>query len=361
MSQWRHEEHMDNSGSLGRGLRKESRQELSPGALMRYSPQDRFYSRYWARHFRVTLRDLDTLASEMQESKGPVDLTTLTCRVIRTRLYEGPQIRGGFPPESKVSPRIVRRWEPDALWRVGDYAIVAVALPGAGLTYTPRVAEVIQVADDHAVLMVDGLTEPQVYPLGLEAESLSDHNICAPLERLMYHAGDETARVIDVLWRFGARIVALLVDRLESDERFVALEGQWFLAEQCVEPDGVQLVSLAQTMFLAGDDPMTCSELAQLLPGLRLDDPARRCGLVRAMAGHPELFKNQHLPAWPRWSLAGPPPARYVAHHAVYDPETFVVLCRPGQRLDHQTVRRLWAVRLLRAALGPDGLDMARL
>jgi len=355
-SRWQHERRLGPTGLYGRARHGEYQHELPAGALMRYSPRDGFYSRYWAHHFRVTLPDLDALADEMRGTVGSWDLTTLACHVIRRRLYEGPQLRIGSPPESKVSLRVVQRWEPDVLWRAGDHAIVAVPLPEAGLIYTPRVAEVLQVEEDHAILMVDGLPEPQVYALGLSTESLPSVDAYEALDKLADRADDEAARVGDVLWRFGARIVSQLLDWLESDRRFVMLEGQWFLAEQCVEPDEVQLVSLARAMFASGDGLLTCDALSLLAPGLRLEEPARRCGLVRAMMRHPELFRNHHLPGWPRWSLAAPPPGRYVAHHAVYDPETFVVLCRPGQRLDHRTVHRLWDVRLLRAALGPEGL-----
>jgi hypothetical protein len=49
--------------------------------------------------------------------------------------------------------------------------------------------------------------------------------------------------------------------------------------------------------------------------------------------------------------LVSPPPGRYVAKFAVYDPETYEVVCEPDDLLTETEVQRLWQSGLLETAV----------
>jgi hypothetical protein len=340
-----------------------------PAALGRYRAYGRFYDRYWARLFSVTQADLGMLAEGMRETGAAATLTAMAQYLISLRLLNGPQLHSGPVRNGHVPAYCVRYWDPALIWHVGDRTLLLLSQPGRPKMYTPRVGEVIHAAEDHVVLHVDGLSAPQVYPLApLDSgrKAPNDAGVVTPDDQMMGEMVDEIDRV---LCRYGDQIVGQLFHALEADDRFTALEGWWFLHELGRRPREVQLVSLTRAIFAAGHETLTTGEaLALLSPdrprlhrtapqetptkaGPLQPDAASLFGLLGAMSEHSELFKNVGAPMWPRWALAGPPPARMVARHAAYDPETYEVLCTPGETLTRIAAQRLWDTGLLRLVL----------
>lgn len=322
------------------------------GEQARSAAHGQFHERYWARLFDITQADLTRLSGMIRASGDAYDLTSLARDTIRARLEGGPQLESGPALDAGMPAHAVRGWDPSAAWSVGDRAIILVPKPGPARAYAPRVAEIRRVGEDHAILQVDGISAPQVYALGLDGKIGQSVTPEAEIASLAQRQ-DKDAQIDYVLWRFGDRVVGRLLHALDTDDRFVELEGLWFLRDLARRPGELQLVDLARAMFTAADGPHSISDLLTLLPALQQRDTPGRFGLALAMQARSDLFLCVGSPAHPRWVLAGPPPMRLVAQCAVYDPETYNVLCAPGESLGPDVARRLWDAGLLRVALEP--------
>lgn len=339
-----------------------SHEDGAPGAmpLARYRSYGRFFERYWSRLFSMTEADMTRLADLVRTSGGPLDLTTLAQDVVRARLRQGPQLVSGPAPDGSMPSQVVRLWDPGLQWRVGDRAILVMPDPGPGRSYVPRVGEIRQVGDDHVIIQVDGIASPQVVALGMNG---GPYRTDARLDRAaeaemaaLAKKRDEVSQINHILWRFGGHIVGRLLHALQADPQFVELEGLWFLTALANQPGEAVLVALTRAMFERTDAPMTVDDLLSMMHGGGQQSFASRCGLAMAMQNRPDLFTNVGTLPHPRWVLAGPPPMRLVARCAVFDPETYIVLCTPGETLSPVTARRLWDTGLLSTALEPESV-----
>jgi hypothetical protein len=228
------------------------------------------------------------------------------------------------------------------------------------------------VEDDHVIVRVDGLSAPQVYPVGHASGhglsevgngvrgSVNDHlALESKMEALAESEGEEH-QVDYILWRYGHYVVGRLLHALELDGRFLELEGLWFLEELAKRPEPDELMDLARRMFNGAGDPMSMDELIPLL-GAKMGDVAARFGLLVAVRERSELFDEVGSMPRPQWQLKCPPPMQMIATNAVYEPKTYEVLCMPGDMLSASVVQRLWDLDLLRAALGTADRSVAPL
>ncbi len=320
-------------------------------ALERYRMYGRIHERYWSKHFGIAEADLIRFATQMRESGRAMTLTDLAHDVIRARLRAGPQLRSGPALSGDRSSWVVRQWDPGANWREGDRMIVVVASSSQERPYAPRVGEVIHAEDDSVVVNVDGITASQVFGLGPGARAREDE--ATEAEMLGFgQRFDEDAQIDFILWRYGPRAVGRLLQSLDADSRFVELEGLWFLRKLAVRPTGGMLARLAAAMFEQNPGPVRLDDVVAALSLAGTAQAAARFGLAQALSERTGLFENIGSAARPLWTLAGPPPLVFTARHAVYDPETYVVLCVPGETLSAEVAQQLWSAGLLRSALG---------
>ena len=319
-------------------------------ALERYRVYGRFPERYWSKLFAITQADLARLATQMRESGTAMTPTDLARDVIRARLQTEPQPWSEPAPSRDLSSWIVRQWDPGATWCEGDRVIVVVASPSQERPYAPCVGEVIHVEDDRLVVDIDGMTASQVFEQGSGAQARESQ----ATEAEMLGVGqrfDEDAQIDFVLWRYGPWAVGRLLYALDADSRFVELEGSWFLRTLAIRPSGSMLARLSATMFEQNSGPLRLDGVVAVLSMAGSAQAAARFGLAQALGERPGLFENIGSAARPLWTPAGPPPLVFTARHAVYDPETYVVLCVPGETLSAEVARQLWRADLLRAAL----------
>lgn len=327
----------------------------------RYRAFGRFYERYWSRLFGVTQADMARIAEQNRVLSQAPTLTSLAQDVIRTRLREGPQLQSGPAPATGThapplaagaTPPRVARWDPTAVWSVGDYVILAMPAQARGRTYAPRLGEVTAADDDRVVMHVDGVSAPQVLPLGRPAVTERDAAAASEMRSLAEDA-DEAAQIDYILWTYGSHVVGRLLQALVADERFVAMEGRWLLRDLASKPRDADLSRLATAMFEEERGSVTMSEALSFAAGTDSGDYPERVGLALALNERSDLFRNVGTRTYPRWELAGPPATSFTANHPVYDPESYAILCMPGDTLSRATAQRLWNLGLLRAAIAP--------
>jgi hypothetical protein len=158
---------------------------------------------------------------------------------------------------------------------------------------------------------------------------------------------DLESRTDFVLWCCGASLVSSILAKLRGDPRFLQLDGQWFLRDEAARLSQVQLEALARRMIWEADRPLTTGDLVDLVEPATDRSSSSVFGLALSLGGRPDLFRNVEPGARPRWVLAAPPPGRYLAAHAAYDPASGEVLCEPGEELSEDVVLRLWEADLL--------------
>jgi len=335
----------------GRDAAEEPARDTRPSsALERYRTYGRFYERYWSRLFSLTRADLSRFSERMRSLGEAMTLTDLARDVIASRLREGPQLSSGPAPDGGMPNCMVQTWDPAANWHEGDRAIIVVPCPAPGRAFAPRVAEVIHVKDNRIVVGIDGIATAQVYALGTDAYAAE--NPMAGAEMLgIGRRYDEAAQTDFVLWRYGGHVVGALLHALQMSSGFIELEGLWFHRDLVTQPSETAIARLAETMFEHNSGPLRVDDVTRVL-GLTTSLPAvTRFGLALALEQRTDLFENVGTTSRPRWGLIGPPPRAFTAQHAVYDPETYEVLCAPGETLAPEVAQRLWRTGLFRAAL----------
>jgi hypothetical protein len=324
---------------------------------------------YWEHVFAVRPADLDRIARRIERSGEAHSLTRIARRLIRGRLRYGPErsLRPGAEAASGAEPTQVfdgtevRLWDPAAAWHEGDLAIFAVPVPQQLRTFTPAVGRVLKIQGNSVIVSIDGLQGTRIYGraprIGGDAALDRWRRSIEDLVAVLEERDDEPSSVDYVFWLHGERIVTLLRHALRQDTRFVSLAGDWFLAKLAVRPSEAQVVGLAHALLQRAESAMTDEQLTALLPPGASEGDARRFGLALAIRERPDLFTNVEADGRRRWTLAGPPPGVYTARLAAYDPETYDVLCEPGDTLAPATVRRLWALDLLGLVVGRVTID----
>ncbi len=144
-----------------------------------------------------------------------------------------------------------------------------------------------------------------------------------------------------ILLRHGERILSRLSETLQVDSRFAGLENKWYAVEKLPRLDD----EILQTVHRKALEKPGAS-IEELLPGG--DDSAllHRMALHHHLQHAPQKFENIGTLARPQWRARLPEPEQAKVTHYAYDPQTYEILCRPGQKLSQKKTRRLRELNL---------------
>jgi len=316
---------------------------------------DAFSDQYWIEEFQVTEADLDRIEQHIQETHQSHDLTALARRVVRGRLRYGPE-KSPEVASALKSDASVRLWDAAQEWEIGDQVIVVAGdWRRHELLRVPYIGEIIKIRDgeNRVDIRIDAKGKTITYstkPNPAEGESYERwrrklRDLIAPLRGTR----DIESQIDYVLFEH-EQVSSRLVNALAADNRFVRLEGCWFLRELAVPPTDEQLAALAWAM-LPLEEPKSTPDLVPLVqPPLAEGDPGLY-GLYLAMRDS-AFFENADPGKRPRWVLSGPPPGGCTPQHAAYHPDSYEVLCLPGEQISAEVVEQLWDLELLRAVVG---------
>lgn len=303
----------------------------------------------WAEEFQVSDRDLNRIAGHILRTRRAHDLTALARHIIRARLRS--EVDGsGRQRRTPTHDVTVRLWDPAKEWRVRDHVIVAVRVSPS--RFEPSVGEVTAVEKDRVHVFLGSTGQPKTYLRAEPGSRVAEtwHQLVRDIAEAKAHAQEEREQVDGIILEHGERIVSELLGALRADERFVRLEGRWFLGEMSVLPTEEQVVGLAWRMIGLEQPVPTKGLLPLVKPPLPDGDPGL-FGLYLAIRQRPDLIENADAGQHPRWIVAGPPAGGFVAERAAYDPDTYEVLCLPDQPVSENTGRRLLELDLLRAVI----------
>jgi len=303
---------------------------------------------YWIDEFQVSTRDLDRIADRMRKNQTAYDLTGLARRMVQGRLRHGAE--RGPTATGVLDDSLVRPWDPAAEWQPGDHVIVIKPIVKG--VYEPLTGEVREIQQDRVVMDLDGEKGQATYMRAAPGSTQAIHwrNMVGEAIRRMKVGGTEEQLADSIFLLHGERIGSQLLSALQADERFIRLAGRWFLRELAAPPSDEQIASLAWAM-LGLDEPTPTAKLSAFVdPPLTAGDPGL-FGLYLSMRKRADLFENADPGQRPRWRLAGPPPGSFTPSNAAYDPDTYQVLCVPGESAPPQVVQRLWELELLGAVV----------
>jgi len=311
---------------------------------------DPFTDRYWVEEFQVTEADLDRIEAYIRRTGRAHDLTALARRVVRGRLRYGPETSAAAQPVW-AEDLSVRLWDPAGEWQEGDHVIVARRIPKTQV-FEALIGEITAVEPERVRMFLDSIDQLVTYQRAAPGskEARKWHAKVREVGAEKRRAVEPEERAEAILLTHGDRVVSQLLDALRGDKRFVRLTGRWFLRDLAVPPTEEQPTALAWAMVPL-EEPQPTDALVPLVQPPLAESDAGLFGLYLAMRERADLFRNVDPGKRPRWVLAGPPPGPCPPRHAAYDPQTYEVLCLPGQPLPPETVRRLWDLGLLRVVL----------
>lgn len=318
--------------------------------LSRFRRNTLFYQRYWTKFFSVTRPDLMRLNTLIRERNEALPLTSLVREVIRSRLRSGPQLTGEASIRVRADTPSVRFWHPAEVWRAGDHAIFAIPDKTQQAAYVPRVGTVLRVGSEGVTASIDGLSRPRTYRTGESVDRSKGWISRKDLDAL-FKSEDEAQQIDYVVWNYGDTITEQVFAALSADERFLHLQAHWYLRTLSPLLDDAQVIQLARELFAHTAKPVPFSTLTSLVSPPLAAGPGWRFGLFRTVMAHPAFFRKLDRKPEPLWTLAGPPPGRWIARHAAYDPETFKILCAPWEVISPEAAQRLWVCGLFRAVV----------
>jgi hypothetical protein len=157
--------------------------------------------------------------------------------------------------------------------------------------------------------------------------------------------GNINQRAEGILLKHGELILSRLVEALQFDSRFTVLEGKWFIINKLprIERDALQTV---YRILLQNPSSSQDEILALVKEDRSTDQILLRMALHTALRRSPERFENMGTSTRPQWKARLPDVEQAEVTHYAYDPQTYEILCRPGQRLSQKKAGRLQGLNL---------------
>jgi hypothetical protein len=302
--------------------------------------------------FEITRQDLDDLAANLVRSGIPQDLKTLALAAIKRRLVNGPDTRPVVPADRTRKPS-VRFWDPECEWELGE-AVLLLHDPFGNSKYELFVGEVIHLDEEVAEIRIEELqgsrTCLRTLPGSQSAQkygavSQTWREIVAELAENKLRSTDLDQQAEGLLIGHGEHILTCLLDALHGDPRFTGLDGKWCLVKTLphIDPESVQAVH----HFLLQNQPATLNEILPVVQAGRATEASlMKIAIHFALQHSPDRFENAGTPTRPLWKARLPAHDQAQVTHFAFDPQTFEILCRPGQRLSQRLARRLQELNL---------------
>ena len=167
----------------------------------------------------------------------------------------------------------------------------------------------------------------------------------AALSELSGRSGNVDQQAEGILLKYGERILSRLAETLQFDPRLTSLEGKWFIMDKLPHFERDALQKVHRLLLQNPSSPL--DEILSVVKVERsTDNTLLKMALHAALRRSPERFENIGTPARPQWKARLPEVEQAEVTHYAYDPQTYEVLCRPGQRLSEKKAKRLQELNL---------------
>jgi len=299
---------------------------------------------YWLEKFDITQDDVTRIVNWLMEIDRGASLEELTRRVIRGRLLYGEDQSPSALP-NWVHEQHVLSWDEEEKWEVGSCVFVLQSVWAAGSSHReikPAFGIIKEITpEEFEIEYVDGGIKSYGRNAN-QSEASKRYNALnqAVWEKEQSAKGNRPTEehVEATLMKHGSKIASRIVGALEWQNQFVSHNQRWYLKECLPEVSSASLKQANRAFFLSGKI-LSLSEIAACIPTLPTNEFAD-VAITQALSQNPSLFQKVE----DGWQAIKPPPPPWqqalVTHYA-YDPQTYEILSRPGQRLTQKQAKRL--------------------
>jgi hypothetical protein len=305
---------------------------------------------YWSNQFSVTQDDLKRIIERLEHESAPLELKEIATRIVKGRLEYGHDLSPAALT-SLTGKASVRLWDPACKWQPGDLVLVAYNPDKyhPNNTKAAFLGEVLEIQNRDggiAFINIDGVGRKgfSLATPGSKKASVWREAVREAVEKKL-QSGDIKQQAEGVLLKHGAHIFSQLLNTLEADNRFTGLDNKWHVTRNLPRLEEASLRAVHRALL---EKPSaSIDELSQAVgAGAKANETLLRMAVNAALQQEPARFKNTGTSARPQWQAQLPTPEEAVVTHFAYDPKTYLILCRPGQRLTQKQAQRLQELEL---------------
>ncbi|MBN2549215.1 MAG: hypothetical protein JXB15_08665 [Anaerolineales bacterium] len=295
----------------------------------------------WITSFSVTLNDVNRLVEWLNERKGGASIDDITRRIIRGRLLYGRDIGPSVIPAWEHKKHFLS-WDEIDQWCEGCQVLVARWIEDQ---IEPFFGIVVGMDNQFYSINInnDIIEYGRVQPGSSEANHYA--RILENISKREAMQNDQPELVplddqIDlVILKSGADIASQLTSTLQAEEQtFILWNQRWYLKDWVLDISLEKLSEIHRQIYRRAKT-LTLPELRTYFPDLPEGDIGD-LSLSLALAKAPHLFEY----SVDTWKVIPPPPPPWnkaIGAYYVYDPTTFEIILKPGERLKKKAADRL--------------------
>jgi hypothetical protein len=308
---------------------------------------DIYNDEYWSTQFDITQDDLNRIAERMERDGAPQDLKTIALRIVKGRLEYGhdPSPSALAKLTGKAS---VRLWDPAGEWQIGDLILIATCRRNSS-KHEAFLGEIVNAGyckkgehDTRVHIKIDELNEEKDFILASPGSQQAQdwyRTVREAVEKKL-QSGNIDQQTEGILLRHGEHILSRLTEAFQDETRFIGLGGKWYVKSKLPRMSDDNQRAIHHTLL---EKPSALID--ELLPiidfGQAQDETLTRMAVNVTLQEAPTRFKNIGTTSRPQWQAQPPSPENAVVTHYAYDPQTYEILSRPGQRLTKKQAKRL--------------------
>jgi hypothetical protein len=244
-------------------------------------------------------------------------------------------------------------WDPEKIdWAVGNLVLIARD-PDYRDDYKAFLAVITGFDEKHVRVKLDDGEEtsyqrflPGTSMTILEGSKASIHRetVRKAVERQL-QSTNLKQQAEGLLLKHGNVILSHLYDSLKSDSQFIGVEGRWYLVDRLTRIEVKTLKSIHQLLLQRSSFILDDVALLVAMDGVS-DEVMLKMSIQAALLQLPERFENLSMTGRPQWRALPPKPEQAKILYYVYDPQTYEVLCCPGQDLSKKSADRLQEINV---------------
>jgi hypothetical protein len=234
-----------------------------------------------------------------------------------------------------MQERQVLSWDEVEKWCVGCQVLVARELDRKII---PFFGVIVSADDRYFEILINGqvVTYKKVQKGSADAIHFYENirkNIKQDTEKK-----DLEEQVNVVILEYGAKIATQIGSALGNDLRFIFYEQRWYLQKWIPKIARGDLQNIHHQIFKTTKQA-SLSQLVKLMPELP-EGEFSEIAMKQVLVNTPGLF----LPCGDGWQVVPPPPPPWqkaIGAYYVYDPMTYEIILKPGERIKKKVADRL--------------------
>ena len=303
---------------------------------------------FWVKKFDITINDLERIINFIEEAGSPVSIVDISKRIIIGRLKYGedlsPAVLSNWSGKDSI-----RLWDPAADWEKNDNVIVLVSSYDSGNIKHQLVIGVIKeinLEKNFVCVRSDGkeikyeLAEPN------SEKAIKWHNFVRQTVAKFASSSTLEDRVIAVFTEFGGKIASRLQEVLITDNRFINLGQFWFQTKLVEDIPQTALIEL-YSIITSSNYPLSLDTIINKIQPTKSEELIQKFKIKKALLTNPILFTKHETEEGITYQVHIPDIDHMQIVNYAYDPETYEIICSPGEKPTQKTIDKLTEYGLL--------------